>query len=72
MMNQKKLKVSPVGSASSGTMQVIYNSSLDCVLQTVKTEGIMALYKGFIPNWLRLGPWNIIFFMTYEQLKKTY
>ena len=20
----------------------------------------MALYKGFIPNWLRLGPWNII------------
>lgn len=20
----------------------------------------MALYKGFFPNWLRLGPWNII------------
>ena len=20
----------------------------------------MALYKGFIPNWVRLGPWNII------------
>ena len=30
-----------------------------CV-QTVKTEGVTALYKGFIPNWLRLGPWNII------------
>jgi len=36
----------------------------------VRTEGVLALYKGFIPNWLRLGPWNIIFFMTYEQLKK--
>ncbi|KAL8595989.1 hypothetical protein ACOMHN_018301 [Nucella lapillus] len=73
MMSQKKLKVSPVGAAaSSGAVQVIYSSSMDCLLQTVKTEGVMALYKGFIPNWLRLGPWNIIFFMTYEQLKNTY
>lgn len=29
-------------------------------LQTIKTEGILALYKGFIPIWVRLGPWNII------------
>ncbi|KAB0375853.1 hypothetical protein FD755_012496 [Muntiacus reevesi] len=27
-------------------------------------------YKGFWPNWLGVGPWNIIFFVTYEQLKK--
>lgn len=33
--------------------------SLVC-LQTIKTEGILALYKGFIPIWVRLGPWNII------------
>ncbi|KAK7486487.1 hypothetical protein BaRGS_00022288 [Batillaria attramentaria] len=76
MMTQKKLKVA--ASPGAGAVQVIYSSSLDCLLQavangqTVKTEGVMALYKGFIPNWLRLGPWNIIFFMTYEQLKKTY
>ncbi|KAH0624423.1 hypothetical protein JD844_031844 [Phrynosoma platyrhinos] len=36
---------------------------------TWKNEGFFALYKGFWPNWLRLGPWNIIFFVTYEQLK---
>ena len=36
-------------------------------LQTVRTEGFMALYKGFIPIWVRLGPWNIIVsFETYS------
>ena len=28
--------------------------------QTAKTEGFFALYKGFIPTFVRLGPWNII------------
>ncbi|XP_036842172.1 kidney mitochondrial carrier protein 1 isoform X1 [Oncorhynchus mykiss] len=49
---------------------VTYQGTLDCLLQTSRSEGFMALYKGFFPNWLRLGPWNIIFFVTYEQLKK--
>lgn len=47
-----------------------YTGTLDCLLQTWKNEGFFALYKGFWPNWLRLGPWNIIFFVTYEQLRK--
>ena len=38
--------------------------------QTIKNEGLFALYKGFIPTLFRMGPWNIIFFITYEQLKK--
>ena len=29
-------------------------------LQTLRTEGPLALYKGFFPSYLRLGPWNII------------
>uniref|UniRef100_A0A674N382 Solute carrier family 25 member 30 n=1 Tax=Takifugu rubripes TaxID=31033 RepID=A0A674N382_TAKRU len=48
----------------------LYQGTLDCILQTWRHEGFMALYKGFFPNWLRLGPWNIIFFLTYEQLRK--
>ncbi|XP_060688527.1 brain mitochondrial carrier protein 1 [Hemiscyllium ocellatum] len=60
MMNQKVL---------SGT-HIIYKGTLDGLLQTWRTEGFLALYKGFWPNWLRLGPWNIIFFITYEQLRK--
>lgn len=50
----------------------IYNGSIDCGIQTVRNEGFRALYKGFIPAWLRMGPWNIIFFITYEQLKQFY
>lgn len=34
--------------------------TLNFVFQTVKSEGPCALYKGFCPTWVRLGPWNII------------
>ncbi|XP_060567101.1 kidney mitochondrial carrier protein 1-like isoform X1 [Ruditapes philippinarum] len=69
LMNQRKFKANVVLEGGAA-VPAIYTSSLHCLTQTVKTEGLTALYKGFIPNWLRLGPWNIIFFMTYEQLKK--
>ncbi|XP_069692225.1 mitochondrial uncoupling protein Bmcp isoform X1 [Periplaneta americana] len=67
LMNQKKLKkeISSPGGR-------IYTGSIDCLVQTVKNEGPLALYKGFIPTWVRMGPWNIIFFVTYEQLKQLY
>lgn len=50
----------------------IYKGSIDCFIQTVRNEGFGALYKGFIPTWFRMGPWNVIFFITYEQLKQFY
>ncbi|XP_013383541.1 kidney mitochondrial carrier protein 1-like [Lingula anatina] len=64
MMNQRKLK--------GKQAKAIYSSSVQCLVQTVRTEGFFALYKGFIPTWVRLGPWNVIFFMAYEQLNKVY
>lgn len=39
---------------------LIYKGTLDGLMQTWRNEGFFALYKGFWPNWLRLGPWNII------------
>ncbi|KAK9510834.1 hypothetical protein O3M35_005534 [Rhynocoris fuscipes] len=65
LMNQRKL-------LTVKTSDNIYRGSIDCFLQTVKNEGFLALYKGFVPTWVRMGPWNIIFFITYEQLKKFY
>tara|TARA_B100001559_G_scaffold121910_1_gene102592 strand:+ start:81 stop:920 length:840 start_codon:yes stop_codon:yes gene_type:complete len=47
-----------------------YKGILDCFTKTVKNEGFRALYKGFIPVWLRLAPWQIIFWTSYEQLRK--
>nr|XP_009930646.1 PREDICTED: GTP-binding protein YPTM1-like [Opisthocomus hoazin] len=50
MMNQRAI----VGSTE------LYKGTLDGLVKTWKSEGFFALYKGFWPNWLRLGPWNII------------
>lgn len=42
---------------------------LDCLNKTVRNEGIISLYKGFFQIWLRLAPWNIIFWCSYEKLR---
>ncbi|CAN1150679.1 Mitochondrial uncoupling protein 2 [Linum perenne] len=49
-----------------------YKSTIDCFVKTMKTEGIFAFYKGFIPNFGRLGSWNVIMFLTLEQVKKLF
>ena len=38
---------------------VIYSGTLDCLVKTVRTEGVLALWKGFLPCWGRLGPWQV-------------
>jgi len=73
MMNQRNLKpqVASAGvGTAAGAVYEVYSGSIDCLLKTLRHEGPSALYKGFIPNWVRLGPWNVVFFITYEQLKK--
>ncbi|XP_070130515.1 putative mitochondrial transporter UCP3 isoform X5 [Equus przewalskii] len=47
-----------------------YRSPLDCMLKMVAQEGPTAFYKGFTPSFLRLGSWNVVMFVTYEQLKR--
>ncbi|TXG64250.1 hypothetical protein EZV62_011244 [Acer yangbiense] len=48
----------------------VYKSTLDCFIKTLKNEGRLAFYKGFLPNFGRLGSWNVIMFLTLEQAKK--
>jgi len=69
LMNQRRVII---GTIPIQTHQRIYTGCIDCAIQTVRNEGFKALYKGFVPTYLRMGPWNIIFFITYEQLKKVY
>ncbi|CAE8614425.1 unnamed protein product, partial [Polarella glacialis] len=47
------------------------SSIVDCVRDTVRNEGIAAMWKGFLPNWARLGPWQLTFWVSYEYLRKT-
>lgn len=34
-----------------------------------REEGIRGLYKGFIPNWARLAPWQLMFWVSFEQYR---
>lgn len=49
-----------------------YKNTLDCFIKTLKNEGPLAFYKGFIPNLARLGSWNVIMFLTLEQVSKVF
>ena len=32
-------------------------------------EGILSFYKGFTANFMRIGSWNIVMFLSLEQIK---
>ncbi|MEE6477026.1 hypothetical protein FKM82_011325 [Ascaphus truei] len=49
---------------------ILYKSSIDCFIQAVRGEGFMSLYKGFIPTWMRMAPWSLVFWLTYEQIRR--
>ncbi|KAL4574243.1 hypothetical protein LXL04_021070 [Taraxacum kok-saghyz] len=49
--------------------KVKYRNSYDCVVKTVRFEGVRALWKGFLPTWCRLGPWQFVFWVSYEKLR---
>lgn len=46
----------------------VYKGAFDCLFRTVRQEGVRALYKGFAPSYMRLAPWQVVFFMTHENL----
>ncbi|XP_043825410.1 mitochondrial uncoupling protein 4 [Dromiciops gliroides] len=48
---------------------LLYKSSTDCLIQSVKGEGFLSLYKGFLPGWLRMMPWSMVFWLTYEKIR---
>nr|XP_042121717.1 mitochondrial uncoupling protein 4 [Peromyscus maniculatus bairdii] len=49
---------------------LLYKSSTDCLIQAVQGEGFLSLYKGFLPSWLRMTPWSMVFWLTYEKIRE--
>jgi len=47
-----------------------YRGVVDCFVKTMRNDGPMAFYKGFVPNFGRLGSWNVAMFLTLEQVRK--
>ncbi|PSC72740.1 mitochondrial uncoupling 3 [Micractinium conductrix] len=47
-----------------------YRGMLHCFTATLRAEGLRGLYAGFLPTWARLGPWQLTFWLSFEQLRK--
>lgn len=49
-----------------------YSGMLDCLSKTAKNEGVLSLWKGFTPAYLRLAPQTVLIFVFLEQFNKIY
>nr|XP_056712801.1 mitochondrial uncoupling protein 4 [Euleptes europaea] len=49
---------------------LLYKSSTDCLFQAIQGEGFLSLYKGFVPTWMRMAPWSLVFWLSYEQIRR--
>jgi solute carrier family 25 oxoglutarate transporter 11 len=47
-----------------------YKGTIDCLIKTVRFEGVLSLWKGFTPYFLRLGPHTIFTFIFLERLNR--
>lgn len=57
-------------SSNNGEKVLKYRNSFDCLVKTVRIEGLRALWKGFFPTWARLGPWQFVFWVSYEKFRQ--
>jgi len=61
--------VDVVKSRIMGDTKGLYTGVVDCFIKTFRNDGLTAFYKGFIPNFGRLGSWNVAMFLVLEQAK---
>mmetsp|Transcript_30652 Transcript_30652/g.78712 ORF Transcript_30652/g.78712 Transcript_30652/m.78712 type:complete len:322 (-) Transcript_30652:669-1634(-) len=47
-----------------------YTGMMDCFVKTIRYEGVSALFKGLMPNYVKVVPSIAIAFVTYEKLKE--
>jgi len=46
-----------------------YTGVLQCITTTARKEGFLAFYKGFTASCMRLVSWNIVLWLSWEQIK---
>ncbi|VDO37822.1 unnamed protein product [Brugia timori] len=49
-----------------------YKGSYDCLKRICREEGFFALYKGFVPSYVRSAPWSLVFWITYERMRQIF
>ena len=48
----------------------LYSGVFDCLGKTIRTEGFLAIYKGFLPHLARILPHTILTLSLAEQTNK--
>ena len=48
---------------------LLYKGMVDCFTQVINKEGLMAVYKWFLPVWGRFAPATTLQLIIFEQLK---
>ena len=46
-----------------------YRGATHCLARTVREEGVLALWRGALPSYLRLGPHFLMTFPLYERIR---
>jgi hypothetical protein len=54
------------------TNQKQYSGLADCFVKTVRQEGPLSLWRGFIPIWARFAPMATLQLLTIEFLYETF
>jgi len=50
--------------------ELMYTGMLHCFIRMLYEEGVGSFYDAFLLTYLRIGSWNLIMFITLEQLRK--
>lgn len=45
-----------------------YRHTLHCAVRTARSEGLRGMFRGLVPTYLRLAPWHMVFFVSFEQV----
>ncbi|XP_043466673.1 solute carrier family 25 member 35-like [Leptopilina heterotoma] len=51
---------------------VLYSGLSDAFLKIFKTEGVIGLYKGVFPTWMRIAPHTVLCLVFYEKLTQLF
>jgi len=54
--------------AADGT--AMYSSMVDCFVKSIRNEGLMVMYAGFMPAFLKLAPYTVILLTLVDKLTK--
>lgn len=70
MTNNDSVSLMCVPGTDAQGRGLLYRGVVDCFIKMWKTEGIHGFFKGFMPNYTRLGPHTVLCFVFWDSLRE--